>query len=247
VATRFPGKLLAPLAGRPVVQHTWERATACRALDRVVIATDTPEIADRVRAFGAEALLTRADHASGTDRVAEVAAHPEFAGFGAVVNLQADEPLIDPGAIAAAVQPVVAGGAALATLAHVARSSAAFASPDVVKVVLDRDGCALYFSRAPIGAERGGGMPADGFLRHVGLYAFRRDTLLSFAALPPAPPERAERLEQLRALWHGIRIRVVITPYESRGVDTPADLAALEHDWARFARGAGPDPKESPR
>lgn len=239
-ATRFPGKPLALLRGRPLVQHVWDRATACPDLARVVVATDDEKIAASVRGFGGEAILTRADHASGTDRVAEVACRPEFRDFGAIVNLQGDEPLLDPAAMGEALVPVAAGEAGLSTLAHRETDPGLFASPDVVKVVTRVDGNALYFSRAPIG-------PPGGFLRHIGLYVFERATLERFTSLSPTPLERAERLEQLRALEHGIRIRVVITSRGSRGVDTPADLAALERDWDALAGISTPDPKESPR
>lgn len=240
-ASRFPGKPLALLRGRPLVAHVWERARACPALDRVVIATDDPAIAAAVRAFGAEATLTRADHASGTDRVAEVAARPEYADYGVIANLQGDEPLLDPLALAAAVAPVATGEAPLATLAHREDDPAAFASEHVVQVVVDERGDAIAFSRQPLGG-------APPFLRHVGLYVFARATLLAFAALPPSPRELAARLEQLRALDHGITVRVVITPFASRGVDTPDDLAALERDWDALAgRLADAPPREAPR
>ena len=240
-ATRFPGKPLALLRGRPLVAHVWERARACPALDRVVIATDDEAIASAARGFGAEALLTRVDHPSGTDRVAEVAARPEFADYAVVANVQGDEPRLDPAALAAAIAPVAAGEAVLSTLAHVETDAAAFASPHVVQVRIDERGDALDFSRQPRG-------DAPPFLRHVGLYVFARDTLLRFASLPPSPREVATRLEQLRALDHGIIVRVVITPYASRGVDTPADLAALERDWDSLLGGDATAPSwEAPR
>jgi len=221
-ATRFPGKPLALLHGRALVLHVLDRARACPVLDRVVVATDSDEIARVVTADGGEAMMTRADHASGTDRVAEVSTRlPEY---GAVVNLQGDEPLLDPQAIAAAVLPITRGEAVLSTLTHEDWDPLALASPDVVKVLVDRDGFARTFSREPL-ADPG---QCGAFLRHVGLYAFERATLARFAALPPTESERAQRLEQLRALDHGIKIRVVRTPWQSRGVDTPADLAALE-------------------
>ena len=221
-ATRFPAKPLALLRGRPLVLHVLDRARECAALDRVVVATDSPEIARIVSEDGGDAMLTREDHESGTDRVAEVAKRvPEY---GAVVNLQGDEPTLEPRAIAAAVAPILAGEAKMATLAHVESDREAFASPDVVKVLLGEDGFALDFTRE---ATPQAGKEAS-FLRHVGLYAFDRDTLLRFAQLPSTDRERAQRLEQLRALDHGITIRVVLTPWRSRGVDTPADLAALE-------------------
>ena len=221
-ATRFPGKPLALLHGRAMVLHVLDRARECTALDRVVVATDSDEIARVVAADGGEAMMTRADHASGTDRVAEVSARlPEY---GVVVNLQGDEPTLDPRAIAAAAEPIVRGDAVLSTLAHEESDAAAFASPDVVKVQVDPDGFARTFTREPLPEAMGRGT----FLRHVGLYAFERATLARFAALAPTESERAHRLEQLRALDHGIKIRVVLTTWRSHGVDTPADLAALE-------------------
>jgi len=221
-ATRFPAKPLALLKGRPLVLHVLDRARECDALDRVVVATDAAEIARIVTADGGDAMLTREDHASGTDRVAEVAERlPEY---GAVVNLQGDEPTLDPRAIAAAVEPILRGEAKMATLAHRESDAEAFASPDVVKVLVGADGFATDFTREPVSAA----MSEGSFLRHVGLYAFERATLLRFASLEPTERERARRLEQLRALDHGITIRVVLTPWRSRGVDTPADLAALE-------------------
>ena len=221
-ATRFPAKPLALLRGRPLVLHVLDRARECAALDRVVVATDAAEIARIVTEDGGDAMLTREDHASGTDRVAEVAERlPEY---GAVVNLQGDEPTLDPRAIAAAVEPILRGEAKMATLAHRESDLEAFASPDVVKVLVGADGFATDFTREPAAAAMTGGS----FLRHVGLYAFERATLLRFASLEPTERERAKRLEQLRALDHGINIRVVLTPWRSRGVDTPADLAELE-------------------
>jgi len=221
-ATRFPGKPLALLHGRPLVLHVLDRARACSALDRVVVATDSPEIARFVEEDGGEAMLTRPDHQSGTDRVAEVSSR--LPDYGAVVNLQGDEPTLDPRAIEAAFAPIVRGEAVLSTLAHEETDLQAFASPDVVKVLVGPDGFARMFTREPLPEA----MDGRAFLRHVGLYAFERATLLRFAALPPSEGERAHRLEQLRALDHGIKIRVVRTPWRSRGVDTPADLAALE-------------------
>lgn len=216
-ASRFPGKPLVLLHGRPLVLHVLDRARACAALDRVVVATDSPEIARVVEGDGGEAMLTRVDHASGTDRVAEVAAR--LPDFGSVVNLQGDEPTLDPRAIGAAAAPVVRREAVLATLAHEESDPLAAASPDVVKAIVGSDGFATDFTRASLAVP---------FLRHVGLYVFERGTLLEFTALAPSVRERSERLEQLRALDHGIRIRVVLTPWRSHGVDTPADLAALE-------------------
>ena len=259
-ASRFPGKPLALLRGRPLIEHVWLRARAATALDRLLVATDDAAIAEAVRGFGGEALVTSGDHASGTDRVAEAAATVGVGASDLVVNIQGDEPLIDPRSIAAAVDVLrpEAGARAgapmgeglvpsrlpgVATLAHVETHPEAFASPEVVKVVTDLKGEALYFSRAPIGPGPAPSAPDTGFLRHVGLYVYRADVLERLCRLAPTPLERAERLEQLRALEHGIRIRVVVTPHASRGVDTPADLQALERDWETLTRNFPPDPR----
>jgi 3-deoxy-manno-octulosonate cytidylyltransferase (CMP-KDO synthetase) len=241
-ATRFPGKPLALLRGKPVLRHVWERTSACPALERVVIATDDATIAAAALEWGATAVMTSANHASGTDRIAEVAARPEFQCFEAIVNVQGDEPLIDPAAIAAALEPVAAGQARMSTLAHVEKNARTLASPDVVKVTRDANGDAIDFTRAAPLVD-----PLGTTLRHVGLYVYRRDLLLRLTSLAPTPRERKEHLEQLRALEYGIRIRVVITPYASRGVDTPSDLAALERDWEALTGPAESGRKESPR
>jgi 3-deoxy-manno-octulosonate cytidylyltransferase (CMP-KDO synthetase) len=221
-STRFPGKPLALVDDRPMIEHVYRRAAASPLVSQVIVATDDLRIAVAVRHFGGHVRLTRADHLSGTDRLAEVAATLDC---DIVVNVQGDEPLIDPGSIAEVVAPF-AGDPALqvATLYRRIVSPQELANPNVVKVVVDRAGFALYFSRAPIPHlrdPRGGWPPMFG---HVGLYAYRRNALLVLAALEPTPLERAESLEQLRALEHGIRIRAVETQYDSLGVDTPEDL-----------------------
>lgn len=203
-----------------MLEHVFERASRARYLSSVVIATDDERIAAEARRFGAPVRMTRPDHPSGTDRVAEVAS-ADSAAF--IVNIQGDEPLIDPDAIDAAVlalldEPDVPMG----TLSKRIENPAEFSDPNVVKVVAGRDGCALYFSRAPIPHLRGGGAPCA--FKHIGLYVYQRDFLLAYPGLPIGPLERSERLEQLRALENGHRIRVVETEYESLGVDTPADL-----------------------
>jgi 3-deoxy-manno-octulosonate cytidylyltransferase (CMP-KDO synthetase) len=222
-ASRFPGKPLARLWGRPMLQHVWERARTIPGLDLLVVATDDERIADAASGFGAVVEMTARDHASGTDRVAEVARrHPDA---GLVVNLQGDEPELD----AAAVGALIAGMRAdpdlrMATLAHREPDAAVLAAPDVVKLEVDGGGFALYFTRgwtgpAPAGRE---------ILRHVGVYGYASGFLLEFAAWPPGEAERAERLEQLRALERGVRIRVFMSDRPAAGVDTPAQLAALE-------------------
>jgi 3-deoxy-manno-octulosonate cytidylyltransferase (CMP-KDO synthetase) len=222
-ATRFPGKPLATLWGKPMLQHVWERARAVVGLDAVAIATDDERIAIAARGFGADVEMTSPAHASGTDRVAEVARRR--AQFEIVLNLQGDEPELDAGAVARMVQAMRDDPAIpMATLAHEEQDPRKLAAEDVVKVVVDASGFALYFSRADLAAGSKGG-PA---LRHVGVYGFRRRFLLEFAAWPAGVLERAERLEQLRALERGVRIKVVTGTRAFAGVDTPEQLAALE-------------------
>jgi 3-deoxy-manno-octulosonate cytidylyltransferase (CMP-KDO synthetase) len=222
-ATRFPGKPLAVLWGKPMLQHVWERARAARGLDELLIATDDERIAAAARGFGAAVEMTSAACASGTDRVAEVARRRAAAGI--VLNLQGDEPELESGAVSRLVEAMRADPALrMGTIAHHEPDAALLARPDVVKVVVDAAGFALYFSRADLAAASRGG-PA---LRHAGVYAFRRDLLLEFASWPPGALERAERLEQLRALERGVRIKVVLGERPFAGVDTPEQLAALE-------------------
>jgi 3-deoxy-manno-octulosonate cytidylyltransferase (CMP-KDO synthetase) len=224
-ASRFPGKPLALVAGMPMIQRVWRGARSAKSLERVIVATDDARIADACRAFGAEVALTRADHASGTDRIAEVAAGLDC---DVVVNVQGDEPLIEGFVVDAAVSALAEDeGAQIATLVHAAEPEA-LADPNRVKVVLDRRGRALYFSRSAIPFARAG-EPAPRCWQHVGLYAYRRDFLLRFAALDPTPAERAEGLEQLRALEHGYAVRcAVIEGWTSAAVDVPGDVAAVE-------------------
>jgi len=225
-STRLPGKALASIAGRPMVWHVAARTRRARGLARVIVATDDARIADAVQATGAEAVLTRADHPSGTDRLAEV-----VAGLDApiVVNVQGDLPLLDPAMVERLVARL-AGDPSLpmATLATTVHDEAEWRSPHVVKVVFGADGRALYFSRSPIPHDRDGSCGAGVPLgwRHIGMYAYRRDVLLRLAALPPSPLERRERLEQLRALENGIAIAVVewTAAEPIIEVDTQADL-----------------------
>jgi 3-deoxy-manno-octulosonate cytidylyltransferase (CMP-KDO synthetase) len=220
-STRFPGKALADLDGYPMIEHVYRRAASCPGVSETIVATDDARIAAAVRAFGGDVRLTRADHASGTDRIAEVAATLDC---DIVVNVQGDEPLIDPRAITQAVEPFADPEVQVTTLCHRLADPAELADSNVVKVVVDRAGFALYFSRASIPFVRDSEAGWPPLFRHIGLYAYRRPALLVFASLAPTPLERAEALEQLRALEHGIRIRAVETEYESVGVDTPADL-----------------------
>jgi 3-deoxy-manno-octulosonate cytidylyltransferase (CMP-KDO synthetase) len=222
-ASRFPGKPLAPLWGKPLIRHVWERAVTVAGLDRVVVATDDDRIASAARSFGAEVVMTSSDCASGTDRVAEVARQDRRAEV--IVNLQGDEPELD----ADGVSRLVAGlreepGMPMATLACRERDPAALASEHVVKLEVDAAGFALYFTRRwPPPAAAGGEV-----LRHVGVYGFARPFLLQFTGWPTGEAERRERLEQLRAVERGVRIRVFPSVRPSAGVDTPEQLAALE-------------------
>jgi 3-deoxy-manno-octulosonate cytidylyltransferase (CMP-KDO synthetase) len=205
-----------------MIEHVYRRATQSRLVSRVIIATDDLRIATAVSRFGGEVRLTRGNHPSGTDRIAEVASSLDC---DVVVGVQGDEPLIDPRAIDEAIGPFTTDpGIQITTLYHRLTDPAELGNPNVVKVTIDRGGFALYFSRAPIPYVRDprGGWPP--LYRHVGLYAYRRSALLVLAALDPTPLERAEALEQLRALEHGIRIKAVETSYDSFGVDTPEDL-----------------------
>jgi 3-deoxy-manno-octulosonate cytidylyltransferase (CMP-KDO synthetase) len=224
-AGRFPGKALAPIAGLPMIRRVWEGAQTAKTLRAVLIATDDARIADAARAFGAEVVETSSDHPTGSDRVAEVARNLEDE---IVVDIQGDEPLIEGFVIDAAVEALHEDPEApMATVVHAA-DPASLGNADRVKVALDRAGHALYFSRSPIPAQRSSGT-APHCWQHVGLYAYRRPFLLEFASLPRGPLERAEELEQLRALEHGHRIRcAVVEGWSSTPVDAPEDIAAVE-------------------
>ncbi len=219
-STRFPGKPLADLQGKPVVRWVYERAAQARSISDVLVATPDQEIADVVSAFGGRAVMTSALHRSGTDRVAEAA---QTTSADIVVNVQGDEPLISPDSIDRAVEPLVADPQAemASLMMRVDRVSAA--DPNLVKVVVDRQGFALYFSRSLIPYDRDGGADAPVY-GHIGLYAYRRDFLIRFAALEPTPLEKSESLEQLRAIEHGFRIRMMEVAERPLGVDTPEDL-----------------------
>jgi len=222
-ASRFPGKPLAVLWGKPMLQHVWERARAARGIDELVVATDDERIASAARGFGATVEMTSPACGSGTDRVAEVAKRRPNAAI--VLNLQGDEPELETAAVTKLVAAMRADESlVMGTIAHREPDAAAMASENIVKVVVDDAGFALYFSRADVAAASKGG-PA---LRHAGVYAFRRGLLLEFATWPPGRLEQAERLEQLRALERGVRIKVVVGERPFAGVDTPEQLAALE-------------------
>jgi 3-deoxy-manno-octulosonate cytidylyltransferase (CMP-KDO synthetase) len=242
-ATRLPGKPLADIAGRPMIEHVYRRAAAARGVDAVVVATDDERIAAAVRGFGGIAAMTRPTHRTGTDRIAEVAASLSCE---IVLNIQGDEPLIEPEMIEQLIAPLVSDPMLeMSTVCVAIADRSDYANPNVVKVVRDQRGDALYFSRAPIPYARDlrvplppspfppppsllplppSPLPLSPFWKHIGLYGYRRTFLLKFATLPQTPLERAESLEQLRALEHGYRIHTVESTHDSIGVDTPDDL-----------------------
>jgi 3-deoxy-manno-octulosonate cytidylyltransferase (CMP-KDO synthetase) len=238
-SSRLPGKPLADIGGRPMVLHVLDRALQAGA-ESVVVATDDARVQQAVEAAGHQALMTSPDHQSGTERLVEVAETLGWSDDTLVVNVQGDEPLIDPALIReAARQLVLHDDAVMATLAHPIHDHADFINPNVVKVVADEAGYALYFSRAPIPWPRdafaaGQAMPHElGALRHIGLYAYRAGFLRTYASLAASPLERYEMLEQLRVLWHGHRISLGVTPIApAPGVDTPEDLERVRQRLA---------------
>jgi 3-deoxy-manno-octulosonate cytidylyltransferase (CMP-KDO synthetase) len=245
-STRFPGKPLHPIAGKPLLKHVWERCLRAKSLDLVVIATDDMRVASAAFDWGAEVALTSPRHRSGTNRVAEVATKTKQ--FAYIINIQGDEPLIDPRLIDRLVEKLRSDRKVeIVTASHPFKNPADASSPYQVKVVLDLRGNALYFSRAPIPLPRNDGLTAvasprrqrsrrSQFLRHQGIYGFRRETLLQFVAWKPTPLERAESLEQLRALENGVKVHVLITATGSPGIDTLEDATELEQKLARANR-----------
>ena len=237
-STRFPGKPLHEIASKPLLRHVWERCCRARSLDTVIIATDDMRIANAAFDWGAEVALTSERHQSGTDRVAEVIQKAKEFEFEFVVNIQGDEPLVDPHLIDRLVQKLRADRKIdIVTAAHPFENSREATSPHQVKVVVDSDNNALYFSRAPIPYPRNQSA-ATKYLRHQGIYGFRRNALLRFVKWKPSLLERAEALEQLRALENGVMVHVLVMTHGSPGVDTLADAKALEQKLAR-AKGIG--------
>ena len=234
-STRFPGKALAEIGGKPMIQHVYERTAQAKLVSRTIVATDDSRIYDAVHQIGGEAIMTSASHETGTDRLAEVAASLDS---DIIVNVQGDEPLICPDMIDQAIQPFLEESALqMGTLKTRIKSLHDFLSPNVVKVVTDNLCNALYFSRSPLPffRDKWKDLKDESFCcgklrcyKHVGLYVYRRDFLLRFASMPPTFLEISEKLEQLRALENGVRIRVVETEFESLGVDTPDDLAKAQ-------------------
>lgn len=228
-STRFPGKPLKLLGGKPVIAHVCEQAAKVRNLSAVFVATDDERIAEAVRACGHEAIMTRSDHVCGSDRLVEalgkLGEQPEI-----VVNIQGDEPLIDPLTIERAVSALTTSDADWSTLCYPITPEEA-GDPNKVKVVFDNKMMALYFSRSPVPYPRDGEKAR--YFGHIGLYCYRREALLRFASLKPAPLEEAEKLEQLRALENGMSIVCVEVPSAAPGIDTPEDLARAEEILAR--------------
>lgn len=241
-STRFPEKILASRTGRPLIQHVHDAAAKCRALSRVVVACDHTRIEAAVRAFGGEAVMTSPDHPNGTARLAEAATILGLGDDEFVVNVQGDEPEIDPDVIDAAVQAL---GAATSDRVVMATVASPFApdedptDPAIVKVVLRRDGTALYFSRAriPFDRDNAGSAASVAPLKHVGLYAYRAGFLRRYAAMAPTPLEAVEKLEQLRVLEHGLDIAVAVRRVTHHGIDTPDQYDAFVQRWQAASRG----------
>jgi 3-deoxy-manno-octulosonate cytidylyltransferase (CMP-KDO synthetase) len=226
-SVRLPGKPLVQLSGKPMVQWVYERAKLAKTASRVIVATDDERILQAVEAFGGEARMTRSDHRTGTERIAEVAAHTEGEVF---VNVQGDEPLLDPASVDTAVAALLEDPpASIATVAVPIRTPADIMDPNIVKTVLDFDGNALYFSRAPIPWVRDTGSHVQvRHLKHLGLYVFQRDALLEYPTFPQGELERVEQLEQLRWMENGWKIRVAEVEHDAVSVDVPADVARVE-------------------
>ena len=234
-STRFPGKPLYLIAGKPLLRHVWERCRRAEKLDSVIIATDDLRIANAAFDWGAEVALTASRHQSGTDRVAEVAKKGKE--FAYIINIQGDEPLVDPCLIDKLIEKLRSDRKIeIVTAAHAFENAAVASSPHQVKVVVDLMGRALYFSRTAIPYPHN--VSQIKYLRHQGIYGFRRETLLQFVKWKPTLLERAESLEQLRALENGVSVHVLVTKDGSPGVDTPEDAIALERKLARAKRSA---------
>jgi len=233
-STRFPGKPLHLIAGKPLLWHVLDRCRRARKLDAIVIATDDMRIVMAAFDWGAEVALTSSKHQSGTDRIAEVARKARE--FDYIINIQGDEPLTEPALLDRFVETLRSDRKiGIVTAAHPFKNAAEAASPHQVKVILDHDGNALYFSRYAIPFPRNQSVPIK-YLRHQGIYGFRRQALLDFVRWKPTPLERAESLEQLRALENGVKVHVLLTKHGSPGVDTPADAKALEQKLTRARR-----------
>ena len=235
-STRFPGKALHSIAGKPLLRYVWERCQRAKELDRLIVATDDFRIAETAFDWGAEVAMTSPNHGNGTDRIAEVAR--KVKAFAYIINIQGDEPLVDPKLIDRLVGELRRDrNLEMITAAHPFEDPSDAQSPHQVKVVLNQNGDALYFSRSPIPFVRDSGSPPK-YFRHQGIYGYSRDLLLRFVRWKTSPLERAEALEQLRALENGVRIRVVMTGSGSPGVDTPEDARMIERLMKSASRRA---------
>ena len=234
-STRFPGKPLHLIANKALLRHVWERCRRAKKLDAVIIATDDMRVAKAAFDWGSEVAMTSPKHQSGTDRIAEVARKARQ--FDLIINIQGDEPLLEPALLDRFVDELRLNRKIdIVTAAHPFENAAEASSPHQVKVIVDLNGNALYFSRYAIPFPRNRSIPIK-YLRHQGIYGFRRKALLDFVRWKPTPLERAESLEQLRALENGVKVHVLVTKHGSPGVDTPADAKALEQKLARAKRG----------
>jgi 3-deoxy-manno-octulosonate cytidylyltransferase (CMP-KDO synthetase) len=228
-STRFPGKPLALIAGKPMIQHVYERASSCEEIQDVYVATDDERILREVNRFGGKAVMTAMEHHSGSDRIAEAARALKLDEDGLIVNIQGDQPLFEPSSVVDLIRPFKTAGSEIpmSTLMYRIRNREEIEDPNIVKVVTDANGWALFFSRSPIPFYRDPGSEPI-FFKHLGFYAQRLRFLKEFASLPPGRLESAEKLEQLRALENGYKIKVVETAYDSIEIDTPKDIKKVE-------------------
>jgi 3-deoxy-manno-octulosonate cytidylyltransferase (CMP-KDO synthetase) len=238
-STRFPGKPLARISGKPLIQHVYERARACPDLDETYVATDDQRIYACVERFGGRAIMTAEDHQSGTDRIAEAAERLNVGPRAIVVNIQGDQPLFQPSILTDLIRPLNKDRTIpMSTLMYEIEEDKEIQDPNNVKVVVDTNGYALYFSRLPIPFVRDKGSAAH-YYKHIGIYAYRNEFLLTFTKLPYGKLEEIEKLEQLRALEHGFRIKVIETPFDSTEVDVPEDIIEVERQLAQ-SKSPGP-------
>ncbi|MHB8158732.1 MAG: 3-deoxy-manno-octulosonate cytidylyltransferase [Desulfocucumaceae bacterium] len=229
-SARFPGKPLADIRGRPMIWHVYQRCLKAKYLEQLLVATDDKRIYDCVTAFGGRAMMTSKKHRSGTDRIAEALRKLEGRGpkYGVIINIQGDEPLIDPKAIDLLAKTMSEDkGIEMATLAGSFTDRDDLSSPNTAKVVADGRGYALYFSRSVIPGSRTGDLRLSNYRKHIGIYTYRRDTLFKLISWPQSALEKAEKLEQLRALEHGVKIKMIKTSYRPQAVDTKEDLARI--------------------
>ncbi|MDO9693944.1 MAG: 3-deoxy-manno-octulosonate cytidylyltransferase [Candidatus Latescibacteria bacterium] len=229
-STRFPGKPLADIRGRPMIWHVYQSCLKAKSIDQLLVATDDRRIYDCVAAFGGLAVMTSKKHRSGTDRIAEALEKFEVRSsrFEIIVNIQGDEPLIDPGAIDLLARAMAGRSKPeMATLVGIFKDKKDLSSPNTAKVVADGRGYAMYFSRSVIPGSRGISFRLSNYLKHIGIYAYRRDILFKLISWPQSALEKVEKLEQLRALEHGVKIKMIKTGYHPLAVDTPADLSRI--------------------